>query len=191
MLNRIRNYIGFFASVLYGRWWRFGFFLFLKRSYVKGQLRVASGSTYKFFGDKTEIKIGPSAYIRHNCSIVIENGILEIGSRFFMNSGSSINVHNKVSIGDDCIFGEGVKIYDHNHVFKMPGKPFNQQGFSSGEIVIGNNVWLGSNVIILKDTRIGDNVVVGANCILKGTIRANSLVTAGRELSVQDINFSG
>lgn len=191
MLNSIRNNIGYFASVLHGWSWKLGLILFAKNSYAKGLLRVASGSGFKLFGNKNKIKIGSGTYIRHNCSIVVENGTLEVGCRFFMNNGSSINVHHHVMIGDDCIFGEGVKLYDHNHVFNKAGKSFNQQGFSAGEIVIGDNVWLGSHVVVLKGASIGDNVVVGANCIVKGIIPANSIVTAGREMSVQPINFSG
>ncbi|MGZ8517686.1 MAG: acyltransferase [Chitinophagaceae bacterium] len=190
MLNRIRNNISYFASVIHGWCWKLGLILFAKNSYAKGLLRVASGSGFKLFGNKTKVKIEQGAYIRHNCSIVVENGVLEIGARFFMNNNSSVNIHHLVKIGDDCIFGEGVKIYDHNHVFNKTYKPFNQQGFSAGEIVIGNNVWLGSNVVVLKDTSIGDNVVVGANCIVKGSIPANSIVTSVRELSIQPINFS-
>lgn len=191
MLNSIRNNIGYFASVIHGWCWKLGFILFAKNSYANGLVRVASGSGFKLFGNKTSVKIAQGAYIRHNCSIVVENGILEIGARFFMNNNSSVNIHHRVKIGDDCIFGEGVKIYDHNHVFNKAFKPFNQLGFSVGEIVIGNNVWLGSNVVVLKDTSIGDNVVVGANCVVKGIIPANSIVTAGREVSIQPINFSG
>lgn len=190
MLNSVRNYINYSAAIIHGWFWKLGFILFAKDSFVKGALRVTSGSRFKIFGHKAVIRINSGAYIRHNCSIVVEDGVLEIGSRFFMNIGSSINVHHRVKIGDDCIFGEGVKIYDHNHVFQMSNMPFNQQGFSGGEIIIGNNVWLGSNVVVLKDTIIGDNVVVGANCVVKGNIPANSIITAGRELTIQPINFS-
>lgn len=190
MLNRFRNYLLFFAAIVHGWSWKLGFFLFAGKSFAKGLFRVAAGSRYKIFGSQAVLKINAGAYIRHNCSIVVEDGHLEIGSRFFLNSGSSINVHHRVKIGDDCIFGEGVKIYDHNHVFKKANQPFNQQGFSVGEIVIGNNVWLGTNVVVLKGTFIGDNVVIGANAVVKGNIPPNSVVTAGREMVIKPINFS-
>ena len=94
----------------------------------------------------------------------------------FFNYGCSISCLHSIKIGKNCIFGENVKIYDHNHIFKKANIPFSKQGFKTKEIVIGNNVWIGSNCVILKGVCIGDNVVVGANCVISENIPPNTLV---------------
>ena len=48
--------------------------------------------------------------------------------------------------------------------------------YGSFRIIIGNNCWIASNVVILKGTKIGNNCVIGAGCIVSGIIPDNSIV---------------
>ena len=50
--------------------------------------------------------------------------------------------------------------------------------YTKGEIIIGNNVWLGDNVCVLPGVTIGDNVIVGANSVVTKDIETNT-VAAG------------
>ena len=118
------------------------------------------------------------------CPSAAWGGVIEIGNNVFFNNGTSITAKEKIEIGDNCIFGENVKIYDHNHVFKELQKPIMEQGFSTKEIHIGSNCWLGSNVVVLRGANIGDNCVIGAGCIVSGDVPCNSLV---RSVSNQTI----
>jgi acetyltransferase-like isoleucine patch superfamily enzyme len=93
-----------------------------------------------------------------------------------MNNGCSINSHLSIKIGDNCMFGERVSLYDHDHVFEGP-VDVRESGFRTAPIVIGRNVWLGTNVTVLRGSQIGDNVVIGANVVVKGVIPANTVVT--------------
>lgn len=78
-------------------------------------------------------KFGKKIYIKPGFRVSLENGaILEIGDRTFFNYGCSITALNRITIGEDCLFGEAVKIYDHNHVFKHMPKPIAVQGFNTG-----------------------------------------------------------
>ena len=106
---------------------------------------------------------------------------LKMGSHIFFNNYCSLNALNEIEIGNDCIFGENVKIYDHNHVFNSE-KLFRESGYSVGKVKIGNNCWIGSNVTILKNAEIGDNCVIGAGCIINEKIENNTLVSMNREL---------
>tara|TARA_A100001015_G_scaffold166954_1_gene185616 strand:- start:3134 stop:3313 length:180 start_codon:yes stop_codon:yes gene_type:complete len=47
---------------------------------------------------------------------------------------------------------------------------------SSGKIVVGNNVWIGANCVILKNVTIGDNSVIGANSTITKNIEKNKVV---------------
>ena len=51
----------------------------------------------------------------------------------------------------------------------------------TGEVIIGKNVWIGANTVILRNTRIGDNAVIAAGSIVKGEVPANSVFVDKRE----------
>lgn len=87
-----------------------------------------------------------------------------------------------ISIGDGTIFGENVKVYDHNHCYKNPDVPIKEQGFSSAPINIGNHCWIGSNVVILKGVTIGDNCVIGAGCIVYKDVPSGTIVVNKQDL---------
>lgn len=142
---------------------------------------------YKLIYGK-KIKMGKSITWRRKMSIMISSeGLLLIGSNCFFNNNCSLNCNSKIIIGDNCIFGECVKIYDHNHRFSDKNKLIKDQGFSNGSIIIGKNCWIGSNVVILKDSKIGDNCVIGAGCVIKGDIPDSTIVRNDSCLRFEDI----
>ena len=108
--------------------------------------------------------------------MISKKGYIEIGDKCFFNNGCSLNANKYIHIGEGTIFGENVKVYDHNHRFRDFSKPIKEQGFSDGEVVIGKHCWIGSNVALLKNTHIGDNCVIGAGCVVDGEIQDNTLV---------------
>ncbi len=118
-----------------------------------------------------------------------EGGIIEIGSGCFFNNNCSINSLSKVTIGDNCLFGEGVKIYDHNHEFKKSNILIKDQGYSMAPINIGSNCWIGSNVIILKGVTIGDNSVIGGGSIIFKNVPANTVVVNKLTTELREIQL--
>ncbi len=142
---------------------------------------------YKLIYGK-KIKIGKSVTWRRKMNIMISlEGSLSIGSNCFFNNFCSLNCNSNVTIGDNCIFGEGVKIYDHDHRFSDKNKLIKDQGFSNGSVIIGKNCWIGSNVVILKNSKIGENCVIGAGCVIHGEIPDNTIVRNDSCLRFEDI----
>lgn len=136
------------------------------------------------------IKIGINLNYRSRFRITIsDEGKLSIGDNVFFNNDCSINIHQNVSIGDGCILGEGVKIYDHNHRFNLSGIPIREQGFQCKDVIIGRNCWIGSNVVILSGSIIGDNCVIGAGSVINTVIPDNYMVTSNRELNCNPIKY--
>lgn len=113
---------------------------------------------------------------------VCEDANCYIGKNVFFNNFCSLTCMKSIEIGDDCIFGENVKIYDHNHNYKEAGKLIREQGFSVGEIKIGKNCWIGSNVVILRGAHIGDNCIIGANSVVYKDIPPASILINNGEL---------
>ncbi len=129
--------------------------------------------------------MGRNVQFRKGFTLWIEkDGKVEIGDNVFFNNYCTICSLLSVSIGDETIFGENVKIYDHNHKYSDPLTPIKKQGYTSASIRIGMHCWIGSNVTILKGVTIGDNCVVGAGCVVYKDIPANSVVINQQNLCV-------
>ena len=63
-----------------------------------------------------------------------------------------------------------------NHRFRDTTTPFRDQGYKIDKVIIGENCWIGSNVIILKGAEIGNNCVIGANCTIDFNVPNNTLI---------------
>ena len=113
---------------------------------------------------------------RDNFHIWMEPGAkISVGNSFF-NNDCSLCAREEIVIGDDCLFGENVRIYDNNHVFKYAGTPVSQQGFKAEKVTIGDNCWIGTGCILLKGARIGDNCVISAGQVVNFPVPAGTLV---------------
>ena len=123
------------------------------------------------------IKIGKGFTFRKGLIInMTKDAYLEIGDYNGFNNFCSINCHKKIIIGSNNIFGEGVKIYDHNHIFNDKTIDF-KRNFKTREIDIGNNNWIASNVTILSKTKLEDRNVVGANVVLNAKYGSDNMIT--------------
>ena len=87
----------------------------------------------------------------------------------------------KVTIGENVLFAPNVSIYTAGH----PVHPVSRQsGYEYGiPVTIGDNVWVGGNVVITPGVTIGDNVVIGAGSVVTKDIPAN-VVAAGNPCRV-------
>ena len=92
--------------------------------------------------------------------IIGNNNIIHIGPRTSLGSGNLVSGGTGISIqvGQDCMIAEGVDIWstDTHSVFQ-DGQLVNKPE----SIIIGDHVWIGKDVAILKGVTIGDNAVVG------------------------------
>lgn len=161
----------------------------LKNLYLK--IKSCLFSVYLKLVNTNKIHINPfSVHIRKAPLISIEPGaMLNIKDHCFFNNHCSVTVLKYVEIGDNCIFGENVKIYDHNHVFNLKDTPIYASGFKTKEVKIGSNCWIGSNVVILPGATIGDNCVIGAGCVISTNIPDNSIVKNKNNLVIEEIRY--
>lgn len=139
---------------------------------------------YKLLYGK-KIKIGSlTVRDRFNLTILMD-GHIYIGKNVFFNHDCSItSCGSVVKIGDGTIFGENVKIYDHNHCYEDINIPIKDQGYTTAPVSIGNHCWICSNVVILKGVTIGNNVVIGAGCVIYKDIPSSSIVINKQELRI-------
>ena len=127
------------------------------------------------------IKVGKNLRFRKRFSLNIsKEGYVEIGDNVFFNDDCSINCHEKIVIGNNCKFGQGVLFFDHDHDLKKENIS-NELKYITEPVVIGNNCWVGASNMLLRGTTIKDNCIIGAGCILKKTIERNSIYIQKRE----------
>lgn len=112
---------------------------------------------------------------------------LTIGNNVSINRGTIINAGGGVSIGNDVLIGPNVVIYSQNHRFRDNKTKIVNQGYDLKEVVIGNNVWIAANVIILPGVSIEDNCVIAAGTIVSKAIPDNTLVRCKTEIVASNL----
>lgn len=134
---------------------------------------------------RSNLEVGKNFQFRKGFSLLLDDmGGVKIGDNVFFNNYCTVCAYNEIIIGDGTIFGENVKIYDHNHIYSDPNVLIKHQGYTSAPIHIGKQCWIGSNVTILKGVTIGDNCVIGAGCIVYKDVPSNT-----RLINKQKIEF--
>ncbi|MCD4811909.1 acyltransferase [bacterium] len=86
------------------------------------------------------------------------------------NIGQYIQANSRIIMGDNVLMGPGSKIISANHDMEDFTKHI-----KGDPIIIGSNVWIGADVIILPEVTIGENVIIGAGSIVTRDIPSNSI----------------
>lgn len=136
-------------------------------------------------------KVGENAHIEAPFHCDYGKNI-EVGKNFFVNYNCTILDVGKVVIGDNVMFAPNVSIYTAGH----PVHPDSRNtGYEYGiAITIGDNVWIGGNVIINPGVTIGNNVVIGAGSIVTKDIPDNVIAVGSpckviREITEADRKY--
>lgn len=172
--------------------WRRRLWLFLLRVEATGSLhefRVGHGlridAPIRIGGGKGTLKIAHDVWLGWDAAQKLGKGtillqprlaesVITIGACTQMSNNISIVSMGHISIGSHCLIGDMTSIYDCDFHEVDPSK----RGTGAGTIapvVIGDNVWIGSRVLILRGVSIGDNSVIGAGSTVTKSIPANCL----------------
>ena len=128
------------------------------------------------FGNGSVVNFGNNIQTDGFCRLIAgENAQLAIGNNSYFNNGCVVSAMKSVTIGNNCLFGPNVMVFDNNHTFSSKdGVSYNHK---TDNIEIGDNCWIAAGAIILKGTHIGSNCVIGAGCKVSGNIPDGSIVT--------------
>lgn len=81
-----------------------------------------------------------------------------------------IGLHNTiigpVTIGSYVNLAQGITVTALNHNFSEPGKRIDEQGVSTRQVVIGDDVWIGANAVVLPNVSIGCHSVIAAGAVV-------------------------
>ena len=97
---------------------------------------------------------------------------ISIGENVFNNASCHFQDHGGITIGDRCQIGHNVLFATLNHGLA----PEDRKTTYPAPIILGKNVWIGSNATILQDVSIGDNAIIGAGAVVTKNVEANTIV---------------
>lgn len=97
---------------------------------------------------------------------------ISVGKDVFVNACCHFQDHGGVVLGDGCQIGHNVVFATLNHDLS----PARRQNTYPAPIILGKNVWVGSNATILQGVTIGDNAVIGAGAVVNRDVAANTVV---------------
>lgn len=139
------------------------FYIRGKKSFVYGKnFTTGYGCRFDLDGTKKTLFIGDDCQIGDHVHIV---------------------ALDSVEIGNGCLFASKIFVSDTNHgtydnsdESSRPEIAPSKRELITKPVKIGNNVWVGDNVVILSGVEIGDGCIIGANSVVTHSIRANSIV---------------
>ena len=118
--------------------------------------------------------LGRKSVIESYCCINNAVGDVTIGDHTRI--GIHCTVIGPVCIGNNVNLAQGITVTALNHNFEDPTRKIDEQGISTKPVVIGDDVWIGANAVILPGVTIGHHVVVAAGAVVTKDVSDYSLV---------------
>ena len=136
--------------------------------------------------DRADLLVGTNVICRNFENFHVSSGKVILHDGVFINNSCSFNCIERIEIGAGTMMGEGVRFYDHDHIYTA--EKIEKWQWTTAPIRVGRDCWIGSNVTILKGVTIGDNTIIGADCLIRNDVPANSVVYQDRNLIIRERN---
>ena len=118
--------------------------------------------------------LGDYSVIESFCCINNAVGDVIIGDH------TRVGLHNTiigpVTIGSHVNLAQGITVTALNHNFEESSKRIDEQGVTTKPVIIGNDIWIGANAVLLPGVTIGDHSVVAAGAVVTKDVPLHSLV---------------
>lgn len=131
------------------------FFPWLRRIFVKGFVS----------------KCGAKIRVKQNADISM---FIEIGN--YSELGTNCVIQSNTNIGDYVIMGPDVKIYTKNHGYEDLNTPIALQKNVEKKVIIGDDVWIGANVIITPGVTINNHSIIAAGSVVSKNVPKYAVV---------------
>jgi acetyltransferase-like isoleucine patch superfamily enzyme len=137
------------------------------------------------------LELGPHVLLEPNVWLTAPGTArIRIGGGSFLNVGVMVAAHELVEIGEHCMLANGCFVTDADHRFDDPDKPVPWQGFTSkGPTRLGDNVWLGANVVVTSGVTIGERAVIGANSVVTKDVPPRTIAAGVPARVVREIAY--
>lgn len=118
--------------------------------------------------------LGRRSVVESFCCINNAVGNVTIGD--YTRIGIHCTVIGPVCIGSHVNLAQGITVTALNHNFEDISQRIDQQGISTNPVVIGDDVWIGANSVILPGVTIGRHAVVAAGAVVTKDVPDNCVV---------------
>lgn len=119
-------------------------------------------------------RLGRHSVIESYCCINNAVGDITIGHH------TRIGIHNTiigpVNIGSHVNLAQGIVVTALNHQFLDASKRIDQQGITTRPVVIGDDVWIGANAVVLPGVTVGSHSVVAAGAVVTKDVPPHTVV---------------
>jgi acetyltransferase-like isoleucine patch superfamily enzyme len=133
-----------------------------------------------------DVTIGRSVMIRPSSYYGGDLGKgLVIGDNSSIGPDAYVGCSGKIVIGKNVMFGPKCSLFAENHNFSDENTTIKSQGVNQKGIVIEDDCWIGSNVIILDGVHIGRGCVIGGGTLLSRDVPAGTVVIDKRNKSTR------
>ena len=99
---------------------------------------------------------------------------IRIQDDVFIGTGCEFNIRESIDIGKGALIASGCRFVDHDHGTVL-GQPMRMQEGPQQAIVIGEDVWIGANVVVLKGVSIGAGAIVAASAVVTKSVLPNEI----------------
>lgn len=126
--------------------------------------------------------LSSSSRLSSGCYLwVAEDADFKIGTNTTINVNCIISCREKITIGKNVMVGPYTTFYDCDHVYRTEND-MSSAGYKTAPVTIGDNVWIGAQVSILKGVTIGEGSVIAAGSIVNKDVPANSIFYNKKEV---------
>ncbi len=158
--------------------YKLGLYLMRAGTYVRLGVFLAPGSYILYSKNVTVGKnftMGPFAQVL--CQDPNKGSKVTLGDNVSINHHVFINADcgGVITIGNNVIIGPLTILRAANHRADEINVPIRYQGHKPGFIIVEDDVWLGSGVVVLPDVRIGRSSIIGAGSVVTNDIPAFSV----------------
>lgn len=97
---------------------------------------------------------------------------IHLGKNVFINADCKFQDQGGITIGDNVLIGHSVVLATLNH----DENPEKRANLCPSPIVIGDNVWIGSNATLLPGVTVGDGAIIAAGAVVTRDVDECSVV---------------
>lgn len=129
---------------------------------------------------KFRLRYFPKKAKKYDFNYILESEGISVGKHTIFYDPNSMSIDRQrpwmLKIGDYCKITKGTVILTHDYSRSVLRRAYGDIVGEAGETIIGDNVFIGMNSIILMGAQIGNNVIIGAGSVVSGKVPDNSVV---------------
>lgn len=141
-----------------------------------GEKTYISSNSILTSGIPGRLSLGNNCVVKEYAILNCPKGFIEIGNNCSVNSFCYLGGYGGIKIDNGVRIAPGAKIYAFEHIYERTDVPIYKQGIKPKKVIIGDDVWIGSNAIITGGVTIGKGAIVAAGAVVTKSVEEYTIV---------------